>query len=321
MATLRLIFHGLLGYVMRQEGGEDVVSVLFPSQPLAQQAFGSASFISPAHFPFLRFAKARLDAGSPRQPQYEISVAGSDPDCIVFLQGERLSIPNLTGGVKPFSAASIPAGAATPSADPVAFATEKRDFRWVARMDDAFPTSGVADSDPLTGNQSNLVEAVFDIGAGSIECHKLCGEQPGSTSVSTFALGSAVTPKVQALSEEILVAIGVDSRLTLQSRPLPNGNAAQQPELVLDADGAGVIECHVFNSELDVILKPPSLAFELQRVGTGDPRDFVQLYELSGNRPPVGSRTFPTLQVAAVVAAAGGGGAGDHLCPGGVFHA
>jgi hypothetical protein len=312
MATLRLIFHGLLGFVLYKDQGEDIVSVLFPSQPLPQQAYGADPFISESHYPFLRFAKTLLDGHSLRVPQYEVAVSGGPPDYILFLQGERLSIPNLGGGIVPVYDATIPPTAEKPSPVPAEFDRQKKDFRWAAHMDDAIKGSGLADGDPLDKNELQLVEAVFDVRKGNLGCYSLCDEcilPSGMKDASTFKL--AAKAQLQALSETIFIEVDVASQLALQSNPLPNSTGMPQQNLLLNADGSGLIECHVFNSELDVIIKPPSLPFQVK-----DPRDFVQLFELSNKRPPIGSRTAPRI----VRASGGASPAGDHICPAGVFH-
>jgi hypothetical protein len=314
MATLRLIFHGLLGYVVRGENDAkataDSISVLFPKQPLPQQAFASEPFVSAAHFPFLRFAKSIFDPSSPRKPQYEVAGFGGDPDCILFLEGESLSIPNSNGGVALARDATIPPAAEKPSSVPAEFERQKKDFRWVARMKDAVAGSEVADTDPLNGNQKDLVEAVFEIVSGQIGCSKLVGEtltQANTMDASTFTLPNKT--QRQALSEEIYVEMEAAGQVYFFSTPLPSADPrapGPQPALILNAGKSEVVECHVFNSELDVILKPPSLP-----VQSKDPRDFVQLYELSATRPPVGSRLAPVNNSPI---------AGDHICPGAVFH-
>jgi hypothetical protein len=308
MAQLRLIFHGLLGVVMRQESGVQVASVLFPKQPIPVPAFSADSqpFISQSHFPFLRFAKSLLDPNSPRKPQFEVASFGQPADCILFLNGERLSLPNVTGGIVPVNDATIPDGATKPDTVAANFDHQKQDFRWTAQMDDIFRGAGTIDPDTLNGNSLKLVEVVFDLRQGTIGCNKLAGERvtgTGTKDCSTFDLHGKLAH--QALSEEIFLTNTLGPQLVISSTPLPNSSGTQQPSLVLNADDAGTIECHVFNSELDVIMRPPTLP----KV-SNDPRDIVQLFELSAVRPPLLDRQAPTND---------GMFAGDHICPAGVF--
>jgi len=308
MAQLRLIFHGLLGIAMRQENGLPVASVLFLKQPIPLPAFSADTqpFISQSHFPFLRFAKSLLDSNSPRQPQFEVGPFGQPTDGILFLEGERLSLPNVTGGVVPFNDPTIPAGAIKPDAVPANFDRQKQDFRWTAQMDDVFNGAGQLDPDTLNGNALKLIEAVFDLRQGTIGCNKLAGEVvTGTGTKDCFTFKLPAKTDHQALSEEVILTTTIGPQLVIASAPLPNSTGTQQPSLVLNADGTGTIECHVFNSELDVIMRPPTLPLVSQ-----DPRDIVQLFELSAVRPPLLDRQAPTND---------GGGAGDHICPAGVF--
>jgi len=326
MTTLRLIFHGLLGFVVRNDVlPQRQLTVLFPKQNEPQQAYCTDTFVAAAHFPFLRFASSALDPASPRRPQYEISDGvGGIRDSILFLQGERLSIPGLSGGVTLVNVPTIPAGAEKP--DPGRFDAEKKDFRWIAEMDDVVRDSGLVDFDTLNQNNLELIEAAFDLSGGTAGCYKLVGENPPAnpTDATLFRLGAPV-PKFQVLAEEIFIEMDVPS-VTLQSVPLPiplphtptHSPAPQQPALLLRPDANGVVECHVFNSELDLIVKPPSLP-----TITYKPRDFVELYELSAHRPPISSRIAPDVVSGPVNTGGGPGGgpAGDHICPAGVFHA
>ena len=320
MATLRFIFHGLLGFVLYKDQNEDIVSVLFPSQPRPDNAACSNPFVSEAHFPFLRFAKPLLDAHSPRRPQYGVVDASGNDDWILFLQAERLSIPNLSGGIVPVYDNTILPNAEKPVPNAPDFDRQKRDFRWAAHMEDACKGCGKADFDPLNNNALQLVEVVFDVRTGSLGCYKLvdeCTKADGTKDSTTFRLPAKAT--LQALSETIFVETTIGGRLTLQSAPLPHISPMppQHPDLWLNANASGLIECHVFNSELSEILKPASQGPQISK----DPRDFVLLYELSGTRPPIGARSAPTSEnvAACATAAGGGGGAGDHICPAGVF--
>lgn len=308
MAQLRLIFHGLLGIALRQDNGVQVASVLFPKQPEPVPAFSADTmpFISQSHFPFLRFAKSLLDPTSPRQPQYEVGPFGGATDGILFLQGERLSLPNTNGGVGTVTDPTIPNGAPKPASAAADFDRQKQDFRWTARMEDLFQGAGKADPDTFNGNSFGLVEVVFELRTGTFSCYMLGGEivNPGGTKdCNTYIIPG--TGAEQALSEQVLLAADVGAQLVISSSPLENGGGPQQPNLLLNADATGTIECHVFNSELDLITRPPTLPMV-----SSDPRDIVQLFELSATRPPLLDRQAPTLA---------SGGAGDHICPAGVF--
>jgi hypothetical protein len=308
MATLRIKFRGLMGFVPRYVDGKNGITILSPTVGGARLSnfSGEKDFLS-RHYQFLEIGGEFIVQNSPRKADFYLKRDGIERG-IFFTAGEELSIST---GAPPseFSEFYEPTAKdlKRPSldVDPDLNNKQARDTKWLVGMEYAYPYAGSVDSDCLGDNLKGLISGRISMFEGVLQVSKLSKQTVTpdgkiDAPLFKFPLVPSLGEFEQALSEEIMLEIADAELVIIVSNRLSTGEAVDPIILQPKND---VIEFVVHNSELEDIAGPPDLLI-------GQPIDFELLYDLCGVNVPLNARRTPSSD---------DGTAGDRICPGGKF--